>query len=663
MRLADPYPNASSWPPSVEHSGTTAGTACSGAYQVLRETFGFDSFRPGQERVISALLGGKHVLAVMPTGAGKSLCYQIPALLRGGLTLVVSPLIALMEDQVSALRLAGAAAFAVNSAKSRERNLQEWYQATSSEAALLYLAPERLMTERMLAALQRQHVRLIVVDEAHCISKWGPAFRPEYEALADLTKHLPGVPIGAFTATADETTRADVMKKLFDRAGKLFVSGFDRPNIHLSVKRNSQRSHIIEYVRARKGLSGIVYCLSRKDAEETSEMLTEAGVEAIPYHAGMDTAERAANQDKFMTTSGVVMVATIAFGMGIDKPDIRYVLHCTIPGSVEAYYQELGRAGRDGKEAEALMLYGLDAIRRRRSLIDSTEHDNEDHRRREHKRLDALIGYCESAKCRRQVLLGYFGEIAETCGNCDLCDNPPEVTDGTKSARRVLEVVQGTGQRFGQMHVIDVLLGSATSKVRQFGHQDLIVFGKGREFPKTEWRSFILQMVAAGFLAIDYQGFGGLSLTPLGKELANGVSSFSYRRDAAVESTGRVAAESAGQGAPEGVKSAATREQTTALSDADEALFARLKEVRLTLARERGVPAFVIFHDTTLREIATCRPESKEGFAAIRGVGAAKLTEFAEVFLREVRAASKHSQRIAAVPSSSGGGNHFVEPY
>lgn len=629
--LGQPTPNASICTLSAEHPSAAAPAA----YQVLRETFGFDSFRPGQERVINALLAGEHVLAVMPTGAGKSLCYQIPSLLRGGLTLVVSPLIALMEDQVSSLRLAGAAAFAVNSAKSREQNLQEWYQAISSEAALLYLAPERLMTERMLAALQRQRVQLIVVDEAHCISKWGPAFRPEYQDLTYLTEHLPGVPIGAFTATADETTREDVMRKLFDRAGKLFVSGFDRPNIHLSVKRSTQRSHIIEYVRARAGLSGIVYCLSRRDVDEISEMLAaEAGVEAIGYHAGMSTAERAANQDKFMTNSGVVMVATIAFGMGIDKPDIRYVLHCTVPGSVEAYYQELGRAGRDGEEAEAMMLYGLDAIRRRRSLIDDDKHDNEDHRRREHKRFDALIGYCESAKCRRQVLLGYFGEHSEACGNCDLCDNPPEVIDGTESARKVLEVVQRTGQRFGQMHVIDVLLGADTAKVRQLGHQNLAVFGKGREFPKTEWRSFILQMVAAGCLAIDYQGFGGLSLMPLGEELGNGFSSFSYRRD--------VALAGARKRAPEGIKSDVAREPATELRDTDEALFARLKEVRLALARERGVPAFVIFHDTTLREIARRRPENRESFAAIRGVGAAKLTEFAEVFLREVRAATSN---------------------
>ncbi len=609
------------------------------AHRVLRETFGFDSFRPGQKRVIDALTADEHVLAVMPTGAGKSLCYQIPALMRGGLTLVVSPLIALMEDQVAALRLTGVPAFAINSAKSREENLDLWYEAVGNKTALLYLAPERLMTERMLAALQRQRVRLIVVDEAHCISKWGPAFRPEYEALAELTNVLPGAPIGAFTATADEATRADVMEKLFERPARLFVSGFDRPNIHLAVERNSPKQRIVEFVRDRAGQSGIVYCLSRKDTETTAEMLVEAGVAALPYHAGLGATERAKNQNEFMTRPGVVMVATIAFGMGIDKPDIRYVLHCTIPASVEAYYQELGRAGRDGEAAEALMLYRFDDIRRRRSLFDGDEHDNEDHRRREHKRFDALIGYCESAKCRRQVLLGYFGERSEQCGHCDLCDNPPEVLDGRESAQKVFLAVCGTGQRFGQGQIIDVLLGAETSKVKQFGHHALAVYGTGREFDKVEWRSFIHQMVAAGHLAIDYRGHGGLSLTALGAKLATGDTGFSYRQDTVRAGRGRGERRSADR-EPERAEAGAvagSERKAIELNGDDQALFTKLKELRLSLAQEREVPAFVIFHDTTLREMATRRPATKEEFAAIRGVGAAKLEQFAAAFLAEIR--------------------------
>ena len=361
--------------PTHERQRSDSGCEDSGekAHEVLRETFGHSEFRPGQEEVIDALVAGSHVLAVMPTGSGKSLCYQIPALLCGGLTLVVSPLIALMEDQVAALRLSGVLADAVNSSRSREENLEIWHRArrraSQGEPSILYLSPERLMTEKMLGVVRQQQVSLVVVDEAHCISKWGPSFRPEYEALSEISAHLPDVPIGAFTATADETTRNDIMQKLFRRRGKLFVAGFDRPNIRLGVEINmgkkAARDRIVEFAKAREGQSGIVYCLSRKDTEQMAEDLSEAGIPALPYHAGMSTAERNENQDEFMTRPGMVMVATIAFGMGIDKPDIRYVLHATIPASVEAYYQELGRAGRDGEPAEALMLYGIRDISRR----------------------------------------------------------------------------------------------------------------------------------------------------------------------------------------------------------------------------------------------------------------------------------------------------------
>ena len=652
------------------------------AHEVLRETFGHEEFRPGQKEVIDALAAGSHVLAVMPTGSGKSLCYQIPALLRGGLTLIVSPLIALMEDQVSALRLSGVPADAINSSRFREENLEIWHRArlraSRGEPSILYLSPERLMTEKMLKVVCQQKVSLVVVDEAHCISKWGPAFRPEYEALSEISAHLPDVPIGAFTATADETTRDDIMQKLFQqrrqgneqqgsrRPEKLFVAGFDRPNIRLGVEINMGKKaatgRIVEFVRAREGQSGIVYCLSRKDTEQMAEELSEAGISARPYHAGMSTAERNENQDEFMTRPGMVMVATIAFGMGIDKPDIRYVLHATIPGSVEAYYQELGRAGRDGEPAEALMLYGIGDISRRRSLIDSDSQDarSDDHLRREHKRLDALIGYCESAQCRRQVLLGYFGEESGPCGNCDLCENPPDVIDGSEVALKVFEAVRSTGGMrftFGQAHIIDVLRGMNNAKVQKFKHSELPVHGSCAGYGKPELLSIIRQLVAGGFLDIDYKSHGSLLLTERSTDLIESRETFHYRRDA-VAAPSRVAAQkpadefkamvdrfrgrevrgdfSSLSSSPSKADSEAEPiETSSAVEDAE--LFNRLKELRLALARERNVPAYIVFHDRTLAAMVAGRPKTAAEFAAIPGVGQAKLAEFAEPFTELIR--------------------------
>ena len=665
------------------------------AQRVLRETFGHEEFRLGQEEVIDALVAGQHVLAVMPTGSGKSLCYQIPALLRGGLTLVVSPLIALMEDQVAALRLSGVPADAINSSRLREENLEIWHRARrragQGEPSILYLAPERLMEGRMLEIVRQQNVKLVVVDEAHCISKWGPSFRPEYEALAELSAHLPDVPIGAFTATADETTRDDIMSKLFSGQGKLFVAGFDRPNIRLGVEINlgkrAATDRIVEFVRARAGQSGIVYCLSRKDAEQMAEELAEAGISALPYHAGMSTAERSFNQDEFMTRPGMVMVATIAFGMGIDKPDIRYVIHATIPGSVEAYYQELGRAGRDGEPAEALMLYGIGDISRRRSLIDSdsdeTRHPRQgwagegnggwgdegsssrsngsgDHLRREHKRLDALIGYCESAKCRRQVLLGYFGESSEPCGNCDLCENPPDVVDGSEIAQKVLEAVRSTSGRrftFGQVHIIDVLRGMSNAKVQKFNHSELPVYGSCAGYSRPELLSVIRQLVAGGFLDIDYKSHGSLLLTESSEAIAEGTESFHYRRDAVAPSRDKTSRDNKrtpakpdefkamvdhfrGRGYRDEFPSSSTAEEVDAEAEPsaeDTVLFNRLKELRLTLARERKVPAYVIFHDRTLAAMVARRPKTAAEFAAVPGVGQAKLDAFADAFTALIR--------------------------
>ena len=597
-----------------------------GARRVLRDVFGFDSFRPGQEPVIDALLNGQNVLAVMPTGAGKSLCYQIPTLLRRGLTLVVSPLISLMEDQVAALGLAGVPAGTINSSHPREENRNIWFQAKDAAERgrpyLLYLSPERLMGTSLMDLLQPVPVNLVVVDEAHCISKWGPAFRPEYEALADLSRQLPEAVIGAFTATADATTRRDISDKLFNRRCQVFVYGFDRPNIHLAVEENAPRRRITDYVRERAGQSGIVYCLSRKDTEQTAEQLQEAGLDAAAYHAGMSAQARGETQDQFMTRPGMVMAATVAFGMGIDKPDIRYVAHASLPGSVEAYYQELGRAGRDGQPAEALLLYGLGDIRVRRRMIDQDGEGAEDHRRREHQRLNALIGYCESVQCRRQVLLGYFGEESGPCGNCDLCDQPPEVEDGRRAAELALTAVTATRQIVGQAHIVDVLLGGNNAKIRSRRHDQLEVYGTGKDLSRQQWRSIIHQLVAAGHLDIDYD-HGGLRVTRKGRDLLAGEGEFRYRR---------------WRKPPAAAQPAAPARDREPLPEYDQALFDRLKRLRLTLARERGVPAYIIFHDRTLAEMAARNPATPDEFAAVPGVGAAKFRDFAESFLSEIAA-------------------------
>ncbi|HEY9549024.1 MAG TPA: RecQ family ATP-dependent DNA helicase, partial [Kiloniellaceae bacterium] len=523
------------------------------ARRVLREVFGYDDFRPGQEEVIAALIGGTSVLTVMPTGSGKSLCFQVPALVRAGLTLVVSPLVALMEDQVAALKLDGVAADSINSSRDRERNVATWRRVAAGELRLLYISPERLMTERMLAALQRIPLAQIAIDEAHCISRWGPSFRPEYEALARLPEIFPGVPLAAFTATADAATRQDIAAKLMNgpggSGGRSFVTGFDRPNIQLAVEqRRDWQKQLADFVAARPGESGIVYCLSRKKTEAAAELLAKQGVRALPYHAGLDSATRGANQNVFMTESGVVMAATIAFGMGIDKPDVRWVFHANLPANMEAYYQELGRAGRDGRPAEAFMLYGLDDIRQRRLFIEEDGQDGKggdsDHKRREHQRLDALIAYCETSTCRRRVLLSYFGDAEPTehmtpCGNCDVCLNPPVTEDGTSLARLALAAVTESGQRFGAAHVVDLLRGAATEKIRSLGHDRLPAYGRGQAETKEAWRSILRQLVAAGVLSLDISGHGGLSLTDAGRALLQGEGTFRFRRDAGRKSTAR----------------------------------------------------------------------------------------------------------------------------
>ena len=589
-------------------------------HQILKTVFGYEHFRPGQIEVVETLLAGEHALAVMPTGSGKSLCFQIPALIKGGLTIVVSPLVALMEDQVAALRLAGVAAETINSSRDRSVNVDAWRRVAAGETQLLYLAPERLMTERMLAALSRLPVSLIAIDEAHCLSRWGPSFRPEYEALSQLQNHFPGVPIAALTATADQATQHDIAAKLFSGRGRTFVSGFNRPNIRLNVEtRNDVKRQLLDVIRNHDGDSGIVYCLSRAKTEKTAAFLNENGVRALPYHAGMSAEDRARNQEIFMMEPGVVIVATIAFGMGIDKPDVRFVCHTDMPGNVEAYYQEIGRAGRDGKPSAAHMFYGLDDLRMRRMFIEQ-EDSSPDHKRREHKRLDALIAYCEAPSCRRQALLDYFGDTIEPCGNCDMCLNPPEMVEGTQTAQHLLTACVATGQVFGQAHLIDIVRGADTEKMRTTGHDQLDVHGRGEDLSKDAWRSIVRQLVAGGFLKLDVTGHGGLSLTAKGQALHKGMGHFSYRKDL-VQKTAK------------GKKRSSRAAPPADLNEADALLLTHLKELRTQLAQEREVPAYMIFADRSLEDMARAKPSSESDFANIHGVGAAKLKDFADDFI------------------------------
>ncbi len=590
-------------------------------HKILRDIFGYDEFRPNQEPVVDALMAGQHVLAVMPTGAGKSLCYQVPALAKGGLAIVVSPLVALMQDQVAALKLAGVKADTINSSADRETNVAIWQNVAAGETRILYLSPERLMTERMIAALQRLDVTLIAVDEVHCMSQWGASFRPEYDMLQSLRTHFPKTPIGAFTATADEVTRNDIAKKLFGGRVKEFVAGFDRPNIRLTVKpKNNTSKQLLDFLADRKGESGIVYCLSRRSVEETAELLQKNGHSAVAYHAGLSSDKRSDAQDRFMTEKGIIVVATIAFGMGIDKPDVRYVFHADLPGTLDAYYQEIGRAGRDGAEADAHMLFGLQDIIMRRKFIDG-DGGGPERTRREHKRMDALVSYCEAPDCRRQSLLGYFGEFSDPCGNCDVCLDPADKIDGTPEANLIFSAIHATGDRFGSVHIVDVLTGKANDKATQLGHTKSKAFGSGKHRSRGDWQSLIRQLVGAGFLTIDVAGFGGISVSAKGRALEQGETAFRYRPDLV-----------------RGAKKAQARANLPPPADPRaDALLTHLKALRLRLAKSRGVAAYLIFSDKTLIEMANRVPLTKWDMGEISGVGAAKLEQFGEVFLTEIK--------------------------
>jgi ATP-dependent DNA helicase RecQ len=584
---------------------------------VLKAVFGYDTFRGRQRDIIEHVTAGRHAFVLMPTGGGKSLCYQIPALLRPGIGLVISPLIALMEDQVVGLRQAGVKAAALNSRLwGAEKDLL-WRNIELSEPDLLYMAPETLLKPENLDRLKSAHLSLIAIDEAHCVSQWGHDFRPEYRALSCLADLFPGVPRIALTATADAPTRAEIVEHLNIGVQNSFISGFDRPNIRYgAAEKTSTMQQIMRFLAPRRGESGIVYCLSKRKTEDVAATLNAHGLTALPYHAGMEMKARDENQRRFQHEQGLIMVATIAFGMGIDKPDVRFVLHADLPASVEAFYQETGRAGRDGLPAETLMLYGAEDIALRRRFID--ESDAPDARKRtERRKLDALLGFAESCQCRRQVLLRYFGDDCDACGNCDICLDPPETFDGSIAAQKLLSCIYRTGERFGQAHVVSVLLGEFDERIGRLGHDKLSTFGIGKEHDRNAWRSIVRQLVAHGLITVDVAGHGGLSISPEGRRFLREKPSLSLR----VLKKAR----------PE--RKSAQRQAAQAFPAADRVLFDKLRVKRLELAKTQNVPPYVIFHDKTLAEMAARRPRSVAELAAIPGAGEVKLARYGEAFL------------------------------
>ena len=589
--------------------------------QLLRRVFGFEDFRGPQREIVEHVVAGGDALVLMPTGGGKSLCYQVPALLRPGCAIVVSPLIALMQDQVAALTQLGVRAAFLNSTLDAGSALDVERQLVEGELDLLYVAPERLLTSRFLGLLERASLALFAIDEAHCVSQWGHDFRPEYRQLTVLHERWPQVPRIALTATADAPTRAEIVERLALHEARQFVSSFDRPNIRYRVEeKRDGRKQLLNFLRGRPGQSGIVYALSRRKVDETAEFLRGEGIHALAYHAGMDASARAQHQTRFLREDGVVMVATIAFGMGIDKPDVRFVAHLDLPKSMEGYYQETGRAGRDGDPAEAWMVYGLGDVVLLRQMIDNSEAGDE-RKRLERTKLDALLAYCESVRCRRQVLLGYFGEQHPgQCGNCDNCLEPPETWNATEAAQKALSCVYRTGQRFGVAHLTDVLLGHETERVVDLGHTKLSTFGVGTDLDERQWKGVFRQLVAGGFLDVEPGSYGSLRLAQAARPLLRGQTELWLRRER------------------EKKKAPKTRFSVSA-HPADDSLFERLRELRGKLAREQNVPAYVIFHDATLRAIASERPYTLAQLGEVQGVGARKLERYGEAVLELVRAA------------------------
>ncbi len=594
------------------------------ASDILNRVFGFTEFRPNQGAIVEQVIAGGDALVLMPTGGGKSLCYQVPSLVRAGTGIVISPLIALMQDQVAALRQLDVHAAFLNSTLDAADAAAVEQSLLAGELDLLYVAPERLLTPRFLHLLSKSTLALFAIDEAHCVSQWGHDFRPEYRELSVLHERFPDVPRIALTATADAPTRVEIIERLSLANAKQFITSFDRPNICYRITQKTDGlGQLLEFLGGHKGEAGIVYCMSRKKVEATAEHLNERGYTALAYHAGLSGDIRTRNQQRFIREDGIIVVATIAFGMGIDKPDVRFVAHLELPKSIESYSQETGRAGRDGAPADAWLAYGLADVVGISHMIESGEAPAE-RKRVERQKLDALFGLCETTECRRRSLLRYFGEgYTGVCENCDNCLSPVETWDATVAAQKALSAVYKTGNRFGAVHVIDVLLGKTTDRTSQFNHHQLSVFGVGQEHSQTEWRGVFRQLVAMGFLAVDMAGFGGLTLTDTSRGVLRNEQRITLRRDAP-KATKRT---SAGRSVDRANKNGAQ------IQAQDEPLWRALREERLRIAREQGVPPYVIFHDATLLELLRKKPRNQSEMAAISGVGSAKLARYGDAFI------------------------------
>lgn len=591
-------------------------------FHILKTIYGYDTFRGQQADIVQHVIAGNNAFVLMPTGGGKSLCYQIPALSRPGMGLVVSPLIALMVDQVAALRQAGVRAEALNSNLSPDERRALWADIRAGRVSILYAAPETLLKPDVLDALQDVPLSLIAIDEAHCLSQWGHDFRPPYRQLDLLTERFPHTPRMALTATADEPTRAEILEHMRIDGKDAFIAGFDRPNIRYAImEKDNPRSQVKHFLRNHQDESGIIYCLSKRKTEETAEWLRSEGYDALSYHAGMEREQREANQTRFQHGEAVIMVATIAFGMGIDKPDVRFVIHIDLPSSIEAYYQETGRAGRDGLPSDVLMLYGSDDIALRNRFIE--ESDASDQRKHmERQKLDALLGLAETAGCRRQALLSYFGDSCEPCGKCDTCAQPPELFDGTIAAQKILSCIYRTGERFGQAYIISVLLGAEDERMSRFGHDKISTYGIGKEHDNRTWRAILRQLIASRLLEVDLEGHGGLSMSETGRQFLREKPTLMLRKPQAPRKASR--------------DRNLSGSRTISLPDEDAALFQALRERRMEIARTQNLPPYVIFHDKTLIELAGARPTSRAEMAKVPGVGDAKLDRYGPAFLEVI---------------------------